>query len=115
MIVNIEVLLRHPLTLPETAICRVEVRDVTLLNERSVTIASHEASVTRIADGTVLTTALEIPDTEPPNRDYTVWVHLSLTGHRQVQAGDFVTKRAYPVKQGEAAVHVLVALEPVSP
>ncbi len=115
MIVNIKVILRHELNLPEKAVCRVEVRDVTLLDARSITLSSYEAPVSRISGETVLTAPLEVPDSDTPNRDYNVWAHLSLTGAKRIQANDYVTTRAYPIAQGTSTADMVVELQPVSP
>jgi uncharacterized lipoprotein YbaY len=115
MIVNIKVILRHQVALPEKAVCRVEVRDVTLLDACSITLGSHEAQVSKISGETVLTTLLEVPDSDTPNRDYNVWAHLSLTGEKRILANDYVTTRAYPIAQGASTADMVVELQPVSP
>ena len=115
MIVNVEVILPRQLALPETAVCRVEMRDVTLLDAGSITLASCEASVAQVAGGKLHMPRLESPDSDAPNRDCSVWAHLSLTGAQQIQADDYVTTRAYPVRPGAPATHVVVELQPVSP
>lgn len=115
MIVDVKVMLRHPLPLREMAVCRVEVRDVTLLDARSITVDSYKAQVSTISGQTVLEVSLDVPDSDAPSRDYNVWAHLSLTGAGQVQAEDYITTCAYPVPRGVSRAQVIVELQPVSP
>ncbi len=115
MIVNVEVVLPRQVALPETAICRVEVHDVTLLDESSTTLASCEVSVAQVSEPVLRMPALEAPDSDTPSRDYSVWAHLSLAGARQIRADDYVTTCAYPIRPGTPTTHVVVELQPVSP
>ena len=113
MEVDIEVLLRHQVTIPRTAVCRVEVRDVTLLDALSRTVCSHEVCAPRMSGQTVLTVVCTVPKSETVGRDLNVWAHLSLAGKGRVEADDYITTRAYPVVCGTSRVRVVVELEPV--
>ena len=115
MQVEITVLLRHHVTLPDTAVCRVEVRDVTYVDVSSITLAAYEARITEISNQTVLTTTLKIPDDDKSGRDLNVWAHLSLTGEKQIQDDDYVTTRAYSLETGGAKAFAIVELQPVRP
>lgn len=113
--VEIKVVLRHPVSLPETAVCRVEVRDVTLLNASAITLKSYEAPIWEISNQTVLTVDFVLPESDTIGRDLNVWAHLSLTGEKQIQAGDYIATRAYPIKSDVSEDFVVVELQPVSP
>ena len=113
MRVKVKVLLRNQVSLPDAAVCRVEVRDVSLLDAPSVTVCSHQAPATKISGITLLTEILEVPDNDLVGRHLNVWAHLSLTGSKRVQSGDYITMQAYPIRAAVSTVSVVVELQPV--
>jgi len=113
MKVKVKVLLRNQVSLPETAVCRVEVRDVSLVDAPSITVCSHQVPVKKISGITLLIEELEVPNNNIVGRNLNVWVHLSLTGSKQVQSGDYITTQAYPISATVSAVSVVVELQPV--
>ena len=110
MKVKVKVLLRDQLSLPETAVCRVEVRDVSLLDAPSITLCSYQRPATRISGITVVSATLEVPDRDLVGRHLNVWAHLSLTGSKRVQTGDYITMQAYPVRTTASTDSVVVEL-----
>ena len=110
MKIEVEVLLREQIPLPKTAVCRVEVRDVSLLDVSSKTINSYKASVTKICGITLLTGLLNVPDNAVVGSDLNVWAHLSLTGSKRILSGDYITMCAYPIKATVSPVRVVVEL-----
>lgn len=115
MQVDVRVLLLHAVNLPKPAVCRVEVRDVTYVDAPSKTVSAYQGSVARIVDGEVLRTLLEVPDAPSGTRTLNVWAHLSMTGERRVQVGDYITTAAYPIAQGVDVDQVVVELQRVGP
>lgn len=95
--------------LPPAAQANVSVDDVTLLDASSVTFAS--AVVGDLHTDAPL--AVELDTAEPdPSRVYTVRVHVRVSGSSdpQVQPGDLITTRAYPVLTKGAPADVRVQL-----
>lgn len=115
MQVDVTVLLRHERELPKTAVCRVEVRDVTYLDAPSKTVSAHEAPVAGIVDDTVLTTRLNVPNVGFGAHSLNVWAHLSMTGAKRIQVGDYVTTAAYPINLKVSTDRVIVELHRVGP
>jgi len=115
MQVDVTVLLRHKVKLPKTAVCRVEVRDVTYLDAPSKTLSVKKAPVAGIVDETVLKTRLKVPSAGPGARNLNVWAHLSMTGVERIQVGDYVTTVAYPIAPGVGTDRVIVELQRVGP
>ncbi len=113
--VEIKVQLRHHARLLETAVCRVEVRDVTVLDAPAITLKSYDAPVLKISEQTALTVVFVLPESNTIGRDLNVWAHLSLTGVKRIQVGDYITTRAYPIKSGVSEAIVVVELQPVNP
>jgi uncharacterized lipoprotein YbaY len=48
-----------------------------------------------------------------PSSTYSIRVHVSLSGARDVRVGDFVTTRAYPIAPGHLPAEVDVLVHPV--
>ena len=85
---------------------RVEVRDVTLQDVASTTLARRDTAVSSTV-GPVATVELEVG----PHRggDRTVWAHVDADGSGRVSKGDYVTTQSYPVPaNGEGKVVVEV-------
>lgn len=114
MRIEVKVLLRNQVSLPETAVCRVEVRDVSLMDTPSITVCSHQAPAKEISGITLMTAMLQAPDNAIVDRHLNVWAHLSLAGSKRVQSGDYITMQAYPVRAGVPADSIAVELQPVS-
>jgi putative lipoprotein len=111
MKIEVKVMLRNQVLLPETAVCRVEVRDVSLLDAPSITVCSHQSPATKVSGITLLTEILEVPDNDLVGRNLNIWAHLSLTGSKRVQSGDYITMQAYPIITTVSAVSVVVELQ----
>ncbi len=115
MRIHVAILVRDRVKLLETAVCRVEVRDVTYADAPSRTVCWHEAAITRIENQTVLTMWLDVPVRDLESRQLTVWARLSLTGAKPTQAGDYVTTAAYPVVAGLSGNRVVAERHRVAP
>ena len=112
MKVAIRVLLQDDIDLPETAICRVEIQDVTLLDAESITVELHEAQVVRQSEHVVSSVVLDVPPEALASRDLCIHAHLSLDGDEGVQAEDYVTTQAYPLGQQDSDKFIDVELRP---
>ncbi len=111
MKVEVKVLLRNQVMLPATAMCRVEIRDVSLLDAPSITVCSHLLSVADKTGITVVTDLLEVPSNYPAGRHLNVWAHLSISGSERIQSGDFITVQAFPVKTDSPYTEIVVELQ----
>lgn len=114
MKVKVKILLPAQASFPATAVCRVELRDVSLMDAPSVTLVSYEKPAREILRKDLLACTLEVEDSAVAGRDINVWAHLSLTNIKQIQVGDFVTEQAYPVGGAGAIVSVTLELQAVS-
>jgi len=113
MKINVTVMLQNPVSLPDTAICRVEIRDVSLLDAPSITIESFQAPVKKLSNNVVVTVQFELSRNYLVRRDLNVWAHLSITGSKQVKVGDFITMQAYPLRNIGPLVNIELELQPV--
>lgn len=112
MLVEISVKVRDAIVLPDTATCRVEVRDVTYADAASETVVGHEESVAaRHGAGTVLQTTLEVPSAPGDSRRLNAWAHVSMTGDRRVQRGDYLSTVAYPLDTSVDRISIEVELK----
>jgi len=84
---------------PEGTPIRVEVRDTSLADARSVKVAGVD-SVVRGRLGTWLDT-VEI-DVDPAD-SLTVWALADVDGDGEVGVGDYITQASYPVPQAQEA------------
>ncbi|VAV84130.1 hypothetical protein MNBD_DELTA01-759 [hydrothermal vent metagenome] len=115
MKVEVKVILRTQAAMPEGAVCRVELRDESLVDGPAGIVASYEKPVKgEVKAPEFLTCTLEADDDAFAGRNINVWAHLSLTGEKQVRVGDFITMQAYPVGGAGAVERVAVELQPVS-
>ncbi|VAW38098.1 hypothetical protein MNBD_DELTA02-1214 [hydrothermal vent metagenome] len=120
MKVKVKVILRNRVVLPEGAVCRVELRDESMVDGPAGIVASYEEPVKEVSGIDLMACTLEGDDDAFAGRDVNVWAHLSLTGEKQVRVGDFITMQAYPVggvgsaKAAGSAKAVTVELQPVS-
>jgi hypothetical protein len=82
--------------LPPSAQAHVSVDDVTLLDAAAVTVASTVAG--DLSSDRPLVVELDAPEPDP-HRTLTVRVHVRRNGSDdpQVQPGDLITTRSYPV------------------
>ncbi len=115
MKVEVKVKLRDSATLPETAVCRLEVRDVSLLDAPSVTVCAHKESVSAKTGETIVTATLDVPESDDARRDLNVWAHLSMTGEKGTRPDDYITTQSYPIRSGGSKERVSVDLQPVRP
>lgn len=97
MKVEVEVILRNQVSIPINAKCKVEIRDVSLLDAPSKTICSHQSRVTEISGVSLLNETLEFSEVDIGAHNLNVWAHLSLSGTDRIQAGDYITMQAYPL------------------
>jgi uncharacterized lipoprotein YbaY len=88
--------LPSPMQLPPSAKLRIEVRDTSLADARSITLASAEVDGARICGETAIEGQIETSEEIAPGRQTTLWAHLSMSGDAQVSSGDFITTRYYP-------------------
>ncbi|MEK7748231.1 MAG: hypothetical protein AAB300_04065 [Nitrospirota bacterium] len=110
MQIEVTVLIQGKAVFPNTAVCRVEVQDVTYLDAPSKTLSSYEGTVIGIVEKKVLTTMIEVLDQEMINLSLNVWAHLSMTGVPQINHGDYLTTVAYPLTQGVGMHKMVVEL-----
>ncbi len=115
MVVEVSVMLGEAVDFPGTAVCRVEIQDVSLLDAPSVTLSALEEPVGGVVGKNVLTASLELTEPGAAVSRLNVWAQLSMTGSKQIQAEDYVTTQAYPVASGIASQQVTVVLQPVRP
>jgi uncharacterized lipoprotein YbaY len=83
--------------LPSSAKLRIEIRDTSLADAKSITLASAEIEASRISGLALIEGQIETSSEIAPGRQTTLWVHLSMNGESQVCSGDFITTRYYPV------------------
>ena len=114
MKVQIIILLHHHVSLPKTAVCTVELRDVSLIDAPSITLCAHQAPIEKISGTTVMSVTLEVPDIQIAGRRVNVWAHLSLTGAKGIKRGDFITMQAYPINVKATSYSITVELQPVN-
>jgi hypothetical protein len=87
----------------------VELRDVTYLDEGSVTLARAVGRIEESAGEVVGTVELDRPTT---GAQLSVWAHADSTGSGRVSPGDFVTTQSYP-PPAEDGTPLGVVLTPV--
>jgi hypothetical protein len=114
MKIEIVVVSRYPVDLTENSVCRVEIRDVLMLDESSVTLYSFEKKVSGSAGGTILTAVFDISEEKTAQCDCNVWAHLSIFGDRRVRKEDFITTRSYPIRSDVVTDRMIIELQPVS-
>ena len=86
-------------SIPETAKCYIEVRDVSIMDAPSVTLRSVKRPVKVASNGVVADTAFDLTDKELHKSRLDVWAHISLTGVKRIRKGDFLTVASYPINQ----------------
>jgi len=110
MRIEVRVVLAGRAVATDTAVCRVEIRDVSLLDAPSVTVSSARLPVSTVG-GPPWSVTLEAPEDAFDGRDLTVWAHLSMAGSEGIQPGDYLTVRAYPIML--STCRITVELQPV--
>jgi putative lipoprotein len=106
-----EIVLPHTDVPSESADLVVQVEDVSRADVPSVVIADQRQSGVPLRSGAILRFAVEVPDDLVDERDsYSIRVHIDLTGSGEVEAGDLISTRSYPVLTrghgNEAQIHV---------
>jgi uncharacterized lipoprotein YbaY len=98
-----------PDEVPAGATAYVRVEDVSRVDSAAPVVA--EEALTDLSPPPQQV-ALAVGDVEPRD-DYSVRVHVSLNGSRDVDAGDYVTTQAYPVLTRGATDQTRVRLQRV--
>lgn len=88
---------------------RVELRDVSLADAASVTVAAAEGHVGAAPGQPLATVELTVADVP---RDSTVWALVDVDRDGRTSKGDFLTTAAYPVRPSDRA-RVTVTVHPV--
>ncbi len=87
----------------------VEVRDTSLADDDSVTLATTLTRVEGRSSGWVATVELDVDDdTVPAGGDLTVWARIAATSTPEVTRGDWITVRAIPIDPSRAEQRVTV-------
>lgn len=110
---TVKVLLIDPVSLPDTARCFVEIRDVSLLDAPSISIRAHRAPVKEVSNNVLLTVQFELNREYLENRDLNVWAHLSLLGSEKVNIGDYITAQSYPLRYFDPQEDIEIVVESV--
>lgn len=114
MKVEVKVILRAQVMLPEGAVCRVELRDESVADGAAVVVARYDEVVRQSSGIDLLSHTFLVEDSSFKGRDINLWGHLSLRGKSQIEVGDFITMQAYPVSGLGEVASVVVELQPVS-
>jgi uncharacterized lipoprotein YbaY len=113
MIVSYRISLPEPLMFPSAASLRIEIRDTSLIDAPSVTLAATLHHADQLANSRLITGAVELPGQITPKATITLWAHLSLNGEARVSKEDFITTRAYPITNIDEHGQVVVVMQPV--
>jgi putative lipoprotein len=82
----------------ETADLIVRVEDVSRADAPSVVIAEQRQEVASLRSGATLPFTVEVPEELVDERDnYSVGVHIDMSGSGEVEVGDLVSTQSYPV------------------
>ncbi|ABL64124.1 YbaY family lipoprotein [Chlorobium phaeobacteroides] len=114
MIVSYILSLSEPLSLPSTALLRIEIRDTSLADAPSVTLAETQQTAEQVSGKTVVDGAIDLQKSFSPKATITLWAHLSLSGEKRIKKEDFITTRSYPITTIDENGQVLAELHPVS-
>lgn len=114
MKVEVKVVLRNQVMLPEGAVCRVELRDESVADGAAVVVARYQEVVRQSSGIDLLSHTFLVEDSILKGRVVNVWVHLTLRGKSQVEIGDFITMQAYPISVVGEVASMVVELQPVS-
>jgi hypothetical protein len=107
---------------PLNSAVRIEVRDVSLADAPSRTVAAVDTTTTQpTADGVVARATLEVPADIDPRSQLTVFAQLAGPGAETSRGaelsrklpGDWITTRAYPAPVTGDSAHVEVGLRPI--
>jgi hypothetical protein len=107
--VTVDVFADGPRRPPLGSIVRVEVRDTSLADAPSRTVASAEGRVHESPSGTIET--LELSVGELPTHA-TVWVLVDVDGDGRASRGDFVTVASHPVPR-DPQPRLAVTVKPI--
>ncbi|NTW63917.1 MAG: hypothetical protein HGA46_07510 [Chlorobiaceae bacterium] len=114
MIVSYILSLSEPLSLPSTALLRIEIRDTSLADAPSVTLAAMQKNAEQVSGRTVINGVFDLQNAISPKATATLWAHLSLSGENRINKEDFITTRSYPITTIDENGQVLAELHPVS-
>jgi putative lipoprotein len=82
----------------EAAEVVIQVEDVSRADAPSVVVAEQRLHGVRLRPGEALAFAVEVPSERvDPQSHYSVRVHVDVSGSGDVERGDFVSTRSYPV------------------
>ncbi len=114
MKVEVKVILRSQVMLPEGAVCRVELRDESVADGAAEVVARYDEVVRQSSGVDLLSHTFMVEESSLKGRNINVWGHLSLRGKSQIEVGDFITMQAYPLGGSGEVVSVAIELQPVS-
>jgi len=109
MRITVDIVRPPGIQLAPSAVCRVQLRDATYVDDTSPVLAETVIPVADIASEILATVTLDAPDADrisPSNLN--IWVHLDICASARVTEDDFVTTQAYTVPGG---VHPTVRVE----
>lgn len=90
------------LVVPDGAVCRVQIRDVSYIDAAAIVLVNTVEPIVRSDSETLARVRLEMPEGDAIRREnLNVWVHVDLSGSAKVSDEDFLTTQAYPVPQGD--------------
>lgn len=93
---------------PDGAPVTVEVRDVSMADAPSITVARGDGVVATTHDA-VAVVDIEVDDELlATRRPLSVWARVGASGEPHVAGGDWITTQAYPLGAGDDAVQVEV-------
>ncbi len=113
MIVSYRISFPEPLILQSAASLRIEIRDTSLIDAPSVTLAATLYHADQLANRAFITGTVELPEQISAKASITLWAHLSLSGDVRVNKEDFITTRAYPIMKTDEHGQVVVVMQPV--
>jgi putative lipoprotein len=96
--------LPSPMQLPESAKLRIEIRDTSLADARSITLASKALDSAAISGHTTVEGEIETDSGIAQGRQTTLWAHLSMKGERKIEREDYIVTQAYPLIDGMKVV-----------
>jgi len=92
--------LPSPMQLPESAKLRIEIRDTSLADARSITLASKELDAAAMSGQSTVEGEIKTDSGIPHGRHTTLWAHLSMKGERKIEREDYIVTQAYPLSDG---------------
>jgi hypothetical protein len=114
MIVSYLVSLPEPLILPSAACLRIEIRDTSLMDAPSITLASVQLYADQVSKRSVINGEITLPENSSPKATVTLWAHLSLSGENQIHKEDFITTKSFPITKTDEHGQVIIEMQSVS-